>query len=786
MAESLVLLAVHGNKLLQNRLGIDVEFLVSELIKRLLSPLTTNVLRSHQDELSLYAEAAPETFLDLLDADLKDRTPAVIDLMKSVDNGLLFVNANRVGLLRALERLAWFPLFLLRVARILARLSEVEIDDRISNTPYSSLASILRGWKPQTAASLDHRVKCMEMIVKRFPVGWRLCIAQIGQSTVYHVNARPRLRPFPAAGVSHASHDEKDLSTFQRMALDVVLGWPSYDEERIGDLVDRVAVMRDAGDRRRVWEIVDEFGRTATDREKACLHERISRSVFPAWGMRNVTDAIRSDARTALDKLEARDPVIRHLWLFANPGIAGVDDYTDGSEERADWRRAAERDDRRRHDAMGEIWTSQGLAGVLRLLADSGAPEVVGRCVAPYAMKEDVAGDVLRGCLSSNEIANTKQDGFTWGLLAAMDDSERDGVLSRVAGTVGSDHAARLFQCAPIGARTWKDLNRQPRHVVESYWRHVPIPAFWQHTNAELNELLARLLDAKRPRAALYAATRLPSEHIETGLLKQLLDGIPDHHDGLHDRYSISSGELSGALTELDKRGGITALDMAVLEWKYLPHIVGLDEERSHGIPNLERVVAEKPMLFVRAVALRSKRKDGGEDPPEWRIDDPEEAKRAAHLLRCLRRIPGTDDDGVVHREGLQRWCEEVRKLCAEHDRTALGDIYLGELFAHAPADTDDTWPCRPVCEVMERIGSVHLGRGFVNGVYNARGAVWRGMEEGGDQERELAASWRSKAEKLAYDYPFVSMALEDIAKLYDGEAGERDTEAQVTMRAGW
>ena len=107
-------------------------------------------------------------------------------------------------------------------------------------------------------------------------------------------------------------------------------------------------------------------------------------------------------------------------------------------------------------------------------------------------------------------------------------------------------------------------------------------------------------------------------------------------------------------------------------------------------------------------------------------------------------------------------------------------------LFAHAPADTDDTWPCRPVCEVMERIGSFDLRRGFENGVYNARGAVWRGMEEGGDQERELAASWRSKAEKLAYDYPFVSTALEGIAKLYDGDAGERDTEAQVTMRASW
>ena len=158
---------------------------------------------------------------------------------------------------------------------------------------------------------------------------------------------------------------------------------------------------------------------------------------------------------------------------------------------------------------------------------------------------------------------------------------------------------------------------------------------------------------------------------------------------------------------------------------------------------------------------------------------------RACHLLECISRIPGTDDDGVVHRERLQPWCEEVRRLCAEHDRIVLGDIYLGQLLSNAPADTDDTWPCRPVCEVMESIGSFDMKRGFENGVYNARGAVGRSMEDGGDQERRLAASWRSRAEKLAYDYPFVSTVLEGIAKLYEGEADENDTAAQVRMRTG-
>ena len=95
---------------------------------------------------------------------------------------------------------------------------------------------------------------------------------------------------------------------------------------------------------------------------------------------------------------------------------------------------------------------------------------------------------------------------------------------------------------------------------------------------------------------------------------------------------------MSCLLTELDKRGEVKTPDMAALEWKFLPDIDRLDDEgRSRGIPNLERVVAESPMWFARAVALCYGRKDGGEDPPGWRVDDPDEARiavrRARHLL---------------------------------------------------------------------------------------------------------------------------------------------------------
>jgi hypothetical protein len=71
---------------------------------------------------------------------------------------------------------------------------------------------------------------------------------------------------------------------------------------------------------------------------------------------------------------------------------------------------------------------------------------------------------------------------------------------------------------------------------------------------------------------------------------------------------------------------------------------IALDHSK-HGIPNLERQISQSPALFIQAVAWTYKRSDGGEDPHEWQIDDPEKhsdiAAATYRLLDKISRIPG-------------------------------------------------------------------------------------------------------------------------------------------------
>ena len=133
--------------------------------------------------------------------------------------------------------------------------------------------------------------------------------------------------------------------------------------------------------------------------------------------------------------------------------------------------------------------------------------------------------------------------------------------------------------------------------------------------------------------------------------------------------------------------------------------------------------------------------------------------------------------------EGLSQWVTEVRRLCSEHGRAGVGDRRIGELLSRAPSEEDGSWPCRPVCEVLESIASGDIARGFEVGVFKARGVVSRSLEEGGKQERELSTKYRAWAQRLAFDYPYVAGILESIAQGYDRDAERQDSEVRVMNR---
>jgi hypothetical protein len=108
-------------------------------------------------------------------------------------------------------------------------------------------------------------------------------------------------------------------------------------------------------------------------------------------------------------------------------------------------------------------------------------------------------------------------------------------------------------------------------------------------------------------------------------------------------------------------------------------------------------------------------------------------------------------------------------------------DHTIGHLFGHAPKGKDGIWPCEPVRQAFDAVGSNPMAEGFHMGRYNTRGVHFRG--EGGSDERTMAAEYRGWANATAFTYPFMAKALEDLAETYEREASMHDTESAIRRR---
>lgn len=567
----------------------------------------------------------------------------------------------------------------------------------------------------------------------------------------------------------------KDIYDFNRKALDLLIAWPSHNEKTLSDLVEFLRWIP-IEDQTKVWDLIEEWSRGATEHAKAALRERIRLSIFTKHTNQRLDEKTRAQAREAYSSLRPQNPVLRHGWLFADYWVQeSADEIT---EEELEHQKHEERIDGLRRNAMCEIWDELGFEGIKGLIAANNNMGIAGQYVVVCLTTTQQRADFVQSCLSLDGILISKANWCLQGFLWAMEHDLRAEVLKVTSAELSPNDRKRLLLCAPFQASTWRFLDDLGEDVRAEYWKEA-IPS-GQHSSADLTEIIDRLLEARRPHVA-FDAVRLCFEEIETSRLKRLLRDVATVRVEPAYQFKLAPYDISKALDSLDGRVGVTRDEMAQLEFIYLEAL----DNTEHGIPNLEDQLAQSPQLFAQAIVLVYKRSDDGIDPPELLLESPEQRaaaeSRAYHLLHQVKRIPGTDSKGIVDTAALAVWLTEVRRLCQENARANIGDICLGHLLARAPDGEDGAWPSRAVCEAMEGIASPQIGSGFFTEVHNSRGVYQH--DGGGEQERELAAKYHAKANRLRFDFPYVAGVIETIAESYEQQAQREDFEASIEKR---
>lgn len=776
IAETFVLLAVHGDFLFSSLHGFNCEYLASRTVEKLLLPINVRKLEANRNELPIYAEAAPASFLRIIEDDLKEEHSQVIALLKPLSAGYFVASCPRTGLLWALELLAWNADYLHRVANILAKMSQFEINDNWANKPISSLSQILDKWMPQTAASLDERMAVFDQLFIHYPkVAWQIAIQQLNVTTwigQYTYRTKWRRDSFNHGLYPNVKEGEK----FIEYLFEKVVSRRSYSTDMLCDLVSK---LRDMGKSQqgKVWELIDKWAsRGQSDEDLSQLREKIRLSVLPRKARKSAEELgfteFTNRSYQVYKKLQPRNVVLKNLWLFSSPWVS--DSAGESLDEEVDYRKREKHIKELRIDALFEIVEKEGVKGIIKLSQIGNASYIIGTLLveADVIGIEEIKKLIVEEAKDDNKLIR--------GMLETLDKEHYSYLLEELSSFDNGSQFLKFLLLSPYDKNTWNAVEQANPEIKKDYWSKVnPRYRYFDLNDFEFGA--KKLLAVNRP-AAAFNSIKIEIEQISPQLIYQLLEAIPQSLENDYNQYQVNTYDLKKALKVIGESRDFTLRQKANIEMIYMHQLSvrSLNITKS-PVPNLEKYIEQHPEFFAYAICAVYRR-DDLTDSNDLTIEM-KDRKNYHLLLETLRQTPGYIENDVSRSiQKLLNWINQVIEICQEQGRCFIAYRCIGKLLSRSLNGMDGIWPNEQVRGLLEKVDQEDLLDGIQIGRYNNRGPVWR--DKGGKQEWQLAKQYTTWAEELSAEHLTVApKLLRRLAKVYEQEAAEFDRREELELR---
>jgi len=737
---------------------LNAEGYARQIVRSLLHNADRERWASIADLLPELAEAAPEEFLASVEFSLDQSDPTVAELF--VETRTPFGSSSEhTGLLWALERLAWEPACLARVALLLARLEQIDPGGTLANRPLRSLQGIFQPQMPQTAASPQQRAEVLEMVLRQAPQsGWRILLSFFDSPGIFFQHPKPERRTVP----------EPPAPTWADVYAVSDLAWPRLIQLASRDgtkWVELLACFGQAGPEQRRSAIAALGSAASIQTGRAdlwsALRSYINRNRRFSTSDWAAAEEEMEQAELIYKALEPEDPLEQVAWLFDSPWQIPL--LSPPSGEAIGATRIAE--DGVRRQAVARLLASGGLADVEALAKAVECPRLVGEALAAV-LSEPELDSALNRLLGAQEVNQAElgagvvlskfnNEGWAWA-EPRFEDARRFGSSPQ--------WLARFLLCLPSCARTWKLAADSAPAVFDAYWRQMRPSG--HSTPAEADEMVNRLLEVERPIVALENAAWHRGQ-IATTTIVRVLEMLPrllsDQKLSLDRSNTL---ELARLLDQLDKNG-TSEEALALLEFRYARIFTHLRRPTSA----LHRLLARNPGDFVQFVAWLH---PGSGDFDEMAAA---RARAAAEILKCWHEIPG----GSLN--NLEGWTTEARRLAVSQGCSRGVDYQIGLALARNSGVDAESGPPEQVSRAVQSALSQDIDCGFKIGLINTHGGVHqRDIESGGSRERQVANRFKLAADRLRNQCPRVASVLERIAESFDDDARRRDDHTELLL----
>ncbi|ABB16023.1 hypothetical protein [Carboxydothermus hydrogenoformans] len=757
LAESLALLGNHPGALTSASFG-KAEATAILAAREILSDADWVLWASLNDVLPLLAEAAPNEFLDAVEAALR-KTPCPFDeLFAQETSGITSAN-YMTGVLWALETLAWDPDHLIRVVCILGALAARDPGGTWANRPANSLTTIFLPWLPQTCASVaKRRTAVATLFNENSDVAWKVLLSLLPEShSVSFGTRKPTWRKtipdnWPK-GVTYAEYWEQ-VKGYAEMAVKVAEG----NVQRLVELIARLPDLPPSACDQLLTHLESEaiLALPETDRlhlwnALADLVTKHRKFADTDWAMESrQVDRIEAIAK----RLAPKSPALLHKRLFSERDF-------DLYEEKGDFEQQVEQLERRRQQAVQEIAETGGSQAVIDFAASVQSPWRVGfsfGCVATVDADSAILPDMLH--TERRDLAQ-----FVGGFVRGRLHSQGWAWVDKIdTSNWTPDQIGQFLSNLPFVPETWKRSACLLGDDELPYWKKTVANPYETQTGLEL--AVDKLIEYDRPFAAIRCLYRMLVDKQpldSTRALSALFAALDSSESAsANDTYKIV--EIIKALQNDPKTNQD---DLFRVEWAYLP----LLEHNQDASPKLlERRLASDPDFFCEVIRLVFPSKNEDCSTHEPTEQNKNISANALRLLWNWKTPPGTRADGSYDGDALIAWLDVVKRKCSETGHLEIALKKVGHVLVYAPPDPDGLWIHRSAAAVLNSEDSEEMRVGFRIELFNSRGMHW--VDPSGKSERKLAAKYRKQAEEIeAAGYYRLASTLKELAKEYDREA---------------
>ena len=780
LAHGLVLLAEFGDRIDQRLVGPRASERVRQVVFNALQDMTVERLRALHRVMPRLAEAAPEEFMDAMEADLEREDSAQKALLNLRRDGsppkseaqFPFSTDSlscRSSLMCAYETLAWFPDYVERSIGLLAQLADEQVLDHHAGRPRQSLAELLKPWYRGSALECERHCAVLRKLAENHPE-WAFDLVRKCLPVNHDVAYDPVLplwrgQPDRAGTVRPEEHRRAVYGT----ATDLLVEYAATSESTVHAAIDSVDKLRQR-EAERVWERVGMWARSKgrSGEERIRLARRLTALADGAL-IQSRREDNRKAARRVLERLSALAVPMPDLWLFHDNATTRV-----RRPEDASWEVTEERLERRRRSALQRLRDSGGIEAILSLVPEVRNTFRLGNVASHVLSTDEIHLTAGKAFQAGGDVAQSPMRSFIQGLLDGTDEADADALMAVIA---SSSFAGRnpnwrpcLLACLPLdlGAAGADQLSGE---MLQEYWKQFDS---WRRMIPPQRKdwLIAGLCSVGRPQAALLAL-RGDFEGARTESLRLLTDTLPRSNEPTQGHWEE---ELLAAIR---KRPDLSSADAAQIEFTFFDIL-----ERGE-MPALASAVASDPSWFQWALMVCMRRRDDAEDPPEWRAQTenaPEWLRRRGYrLFDWLPRLPGTTSSAYDVNQGLD-WTAAILSFAEKHDRREVAEDLVGNALGSAGFREDGS-PRHEMRELLERVRCSGIEVGVARAVVNRTGAVWLPDGDAGGPYRNRAEFYRELEHRYRDAAPRTARVMRLLERRYAGQARMVDDRRRLDDR---